>query len=80
VQEVLDNVYYMLVDEVKPFTYLESWLLREIKTARQLIVREVANRIPAHFVLAPHSEWEAVPLTHPYTATDSGDVSRWRYE
>jgi hypothetical protein len=78
-QDVLDNVYYMLGDEIRPFTYLEAWLLREISSSRQLIVREVANRIPAHSVLAPNSEWEAVPLSRPYTATDSGDVSRWRY-
>jgi len=70
VQDVLDNIYFMLNGEVEPRTYLEQWVLRDLTNGDHLIVREIQYRIPAGVLFTPGSKWEVVKLTKPYTATD----------
>lgn len=76
-QEVLDNIYYMLEDRMPAFAYLSRWILRETRTGMRLVVREIGEMIPAIAVFTPTASWEAVPIDRPYTAADSTDTSRW---
>jgi hypothetical protein len=77
VQNVLDNVYYMLRPQMQPFQYLSKWLLRERGTNINLVLREVGSRVPASSIFRPGSEWEVVPLDRPYRPGDSQDSGRW---
>lgn len=70
VQEVFNNVYFMLKGEVEPFKYLEQWVLRDLGTKEHLVVREIQYRIPAKVLFTPGSKWEVVKLPKPYVATD----------
>jgi len=75
--DVLNNVYFMLRERVKPFTYLQSWILEETNSEVKLVVYEVSQMIPAKFILTPGSEWKAVQLAEPYSPLDSADYRRW---
>ena len=75
--DVLNNIYFMIADKVKPFTYLNSWILEEAKSKVKLVVYEVSQMIPANFIFTPASEWKAVSLSKPYSPTDSADFRRW---
>jgi hypothetical protein len=77
VQDVLNNIYYMLDDKVEAFTYLQRWILRETKTNVYMIIREVTAMIPARFVFTPNKIWEAIELKSSYKAEDSSDIDRW---
>jgi len=77
VQDILDNVYYMLYGHVKPFKYLETWIIREVRHNINLVVREVGSLIPARFIFTPSTAWEAVKLSAPYQAKASRDTNRW---
>lgn len=78
VQDVLDNIYFMLGEEVEPRKYLEQWLLRDISTGEHLIVKEIQGRIPAAVIFTPSSKWEVIRLLRPYVATDSAVLQRHR--
>lgn len=79
VQNVLDSIFFMLDDIVKPYTYLEKWVLTERKVGVKLIIREVAYKVPASFIFTPSSKWEANPLDTPYSAPDSSSlIKRFR--
>jgi hypothetical protein len=77
VQDILDRTYQILSPDVKPFHYLQTWLLRERGSGLQLIIREIGSRVLAAPVFPPGSEWEVEWLTKPYAASDSADFSRW---
>lgn len=77
VQDVLDNVYFMIVSKVKPFHYLQTWIIREVRHGVNVVVREVGSLIPARLIFTPATEWEVVKLHKPYRASDSGDTDRW---
>jgi len=70
VQDVLDNIYFMLNGEVGARKYLEQWVLRDLGTREHLVIREIQDRIPASAIFMPGSKWEVVKLPTPYTATD----------
>lgn len=51
VSDVLDEVYYAIYDFVKPYTYLESWVLTEIRTQQRLILNQsMQEKIPAQII------------------------------
>lgn len=51
VSDVLDEVYYVIYDFVKPYTYLESWVLTEIRTQQRLILNQsMQEKIPAQII------------------------------
>lgn len=68
VEDVLDNVFFMLKPRVPPFSYLEKWALLAVggSLREPLIVHGLSRRVPAHVVFVPGSEWQAVPLERPY--------------
>jgi hypothetical protein len=70
VQDVLNNVYFMLDAKVELFTYMKTWILRETQTRENLIIREVGDRVPARFIFTRTSIWEAVSLSTPYSSDE----------
>ena len=74
VTNVLDNTYFGIANHVEPYTYLSKWILRNYEDRRRLIVREVADSVPAHLILRPASEWEIVLLDSPYHPSQSDDL------
>lgn len=76
ITDVLDNTYFGIANHVKPFTYLTTWVLRNRTDRRRLIIREIADFIPAHLVLEPGSEWQIVLLEQPYHPSHSDDIER----
>jgi TIR domain len=70
VENVLDNIYFMLNGEVEAYQYLEQWVLRDPTTGKYLVIREIQDRIPATTIFTPGSRWEVVRLAKPYTASE----------
>lgn len=60
VQRILDKIYFLLNGQVKSYTYMESWVLRELNTSAYLIMYEVANLVPARYIFRPELKWEVV--------------------
>ena len=75
-QRLTDNLYHMIRPHVKPYTYLEEWVIVEQQSNRFVIIREIANCIPATSIFEPNSKWVIVKLTKPYNATDSSERIR----
>ena len=66
VQDVLDEIYYMIADIVEPYKYLESWVLLETKTQRAVIVsKDIYDWIPAQSIFKINSLWKIVYLKKP---------------
>lgn len=66
VQDILDEIYYMISDVVKPYKYLESWVLIEIKTQRAAIISDdIYDWIPAQSIFKINSLWKVVYLDKP---------------
>lgn len=57
--------------QLEQYSYLEKWILREVNSKRQLIVREICELIYARDVFEKHRTWELIILDKPYVATDS---------
>lgn len=74
--QVMDNIYFMLPDEIHPYSYLQEWALRDRRSGLYLVVREVQSRVPASAIFAPDTDWEAIPLDEPYCATTSASRAR----
>lgn len=70
VQDVLDNIYFMLDGEVGARKYLEQWVLRDLRTKEHLIIREIQYRVPAMSVFPAGSRWAVIKLGKPYSPTD----------
>lgn len=67
-QDVLDNIYYMLKKKVPPYSYLVTWIMRDLKSKKSLVIKDVQSMIPAKYVFKPDSSWEVINLIKPYTA------------
>jgi hypothetical protein len=70
VQDVLDNIYFMLNGEVGARKYLEQWVLRDLGTKEHLVIREMQYRVPAMSVFRAGSKWAVIKLAKPYSPTD----------
>jgi hypothetical protein len=71
VGDKLNEIYILSHDHIAPYTYLEEWLLRDTKTNENLIVREIADRIPAQAIFRRGSKWEMIKLDRPYSGGDT---------
>lgn len=60
VQRILDKVFFHINDNVRPYTYMESWVLKEVNTGAYLIMYEIANIVPAKYIFRSHLRWEVV--------------------
>lgn len=71
-QTLTNSLYFMIRDHVGPFKYLEKWVIVDQRTNRYVIIREIADEIPATSIFKPNSKWTIIKLDTPYCATDSG--------
>lgn len=66
VKDILDSIYYLISDIVKPYMYLKTWVLLEERSKRALIVTDdVYDWIPAQSIFKINSLWKVVYLKHP---------------
>lgn len=75
--DVLTDVYFRLEDQVKAYSYLEQWVLKDGETGQRFIIREIASEIPARLVLPPERRVVAERLDKPYSGIDSNDVAEY---
>lgn len=68
---ITNTIYFNIQDIVRPFTYLENWVIMDNKTRNFLVVREIADRIPAKSLFLQKRTYTIQILDKPYTATDS---------
>ena len=70
-QDITNTLYFMLQKHVGVFTYLEEWVIVEHETEKHVIVREIANEIPAKEIFRQNTKWKILKLDKPYNALDS---------
>ena len=71
VQDVLNNMYFLLSKYIKPFTYMESWILRNPSDGQRMVLREIGDLVPAKYVFKQDIEWEAIKIKEEYKASSS---------
>lgn len=65
-QDILDKIYCLISNKVKPYEYLKTWVLLEIKTQRAAIVSEdIYDWVPAQSIFRVNSLWKVVYLSFP---------------
>lgn len=78
IQDITDRLYFMLKEFVPAFTYLEKWIIIEKNTGKHVVIREIANAIPAEVIFKPNTKWKIVELDKPYNGSDSHNrVLKW---
>lgn len=70
-QDIANKIYFIISEFVDPFTYLEQWLIVDPQTSKHVIIREIADRIPATAIFRPNTTWKVIKLDTPYSAVDS---------
>jgi len=66
ISDVLDRVYFILNGKVKPYTYLEKWIIKEKTAERYVVISDYQETIPASCIFIPYSEWVIILLDSPY--------------
>ncbi len=64
--DVSTRIYFLLEDYVEAYRYLQTWALRDKKSGRLFVIREVADLIPAKHIFRPEFDIEAIPFDKPY--------------
>jgi len=64
--KLLDNIYFMIDESVGPYSYLEKWALKEIKTNKILVLKYFQEKVPAHTIFRPNSRWMVTYLDQPW--------------
>lgn len=60
VQNVLDKVYFAIRPSVKPYKYMQSWVLHESHIDLYMIMYEVTSLVPAKYIFAKEQHWQIV--------------------
>jgi len=71
VMDITNTLYFMLKEHIQPFTYLEEWIIIEYGTDKHVVIREIADKIPAKAIFRPNTKWKIIKLDKPYNACDS---------
>ncbi len=70
-QTVTNNIYFNFKDIMEIFTYLEKWVIIDNKTKNLIVIREVADRIPAKCIFLRDRDYTIKQLSKPYSPSDS---------
>jgi hypothetical protein len=70
-QDLTNTIYFMISNLVKPYKYLEEWVIVEQETDRHVIIREIGFCIHATSIFRPNTKWKIVKLSEPFNVTDS---------
>ncbi len=60
VQDVLNKIYFNIQPLVKPYQYMQSWVLRESYTGLYMIMYEVTSLVPAKHIFTENRCWHIV--------------------
>lgn len=71
VQNVLDRIYYLIEGEVKPYSYMQSWILQNAMTGAKMVMYEITESVKASIVFEPNVVWRILKLKKPYTTVES---------
>ncbi|QMU55257.1 MAG: TIR domain-containing protein [Nitrosopumilus sp.] len=71
VSDVLDNIYFMIQSCVDSYHYLDTWILEDDFSKKKLIMNEIIDQIPAHYVFTRAASWVVKPLQKSYSGYDS---------
>ena len=71
IQETLNDIYFLIEDFVPPFTYLQSWILREKISKTNLVIYEITKLIKASEIFKPNTICQIVLLDKSYNIEDS---------
>jgi hypothetical protein len=80
VQDIMDTIWMMVSEEVRPYTYLENWILVDKVTGGRLIAREIMPLVPARFVFRRELRWAARLLDQPVRFSGDGGVAARTFE
>lgn len=65
VADVLDSIYFIIKEKVKPYDYLNSWVLINSNQYEPLILKNYQSKVPASIIFTPGSEWDIKFLDTP---------------
>ena len=65
-EDILNEVYYKISDLVKPFEYLQTWIIHDSEEKVNIVIREVAYLISATSLFPPGSSFDVKLLAAPY--------------
>ena len=71
VQNVLNRIYFLLDNHVKPYTYMHSWILENKDTGAKMVMYEITEFVMAVQVFKPNTTWRIIKLKEPYTSSNS---------
>ena len=66
ISNVLDKIYYILEETISPYRYMETWILKEKGTDRLVVISDIQDMVPAHYVFRFASQWEVIYLDRAY--------------
>lgn len=66
VEDILDRLYFLIQRSVKPYTYLQSWILRNKLSGVNMVMYEICGSVNATQVFMPNSTWQIIPLEETY--------------
>lgn len=69
-QDVTNDIYFSLDKHVRPYTYLESWVIVDKTDNRAVIAREIQHLIPARLIFDQTHDYEILSLSEPYDPTE----------
>lgn len=75
VMGITDRCYFKIETLVKPFAYLETWLLRESDTQRRIVIKEISDIVPARYVFKPGQTYRLELLDSPYDPSSGEEFS-----
>jgi hypothetical protein len=87
VQDILNNLFFILTPRVEPYTYLASWILLRAdpsasgalaRSGVPLIVNGLSMNVLARELFRPGSAWLVAPLERPYEAGQPLTISEYR--
>lgn len=78
-QDITDSLYFMFKGTIPAYTYLEEWIIVEYNTDIHVVIREIADKIPAKVIFRPNTKWKIVKLYQPYSGLDSHEriIGTW---
>ena len=70
-QTITNNIYFNFTDILEMFTYLEKWVIVDNKTKNYIVIREIADRIPAKCIFIKNRDYIIKQLSKPYSPSES---------
>lgn len=66
ISDILDRIFFILNGRVKPYKYLETWIIKEKGTGKYVVISDFQNMISAMDIFRPETEWKIEFLSVPY--------------